>query len=99
MLTIRNKSSKISPGGIVTLPLSARKALNMEPKKGARVTIAVAGGTVVLQLTSDRAGSRVSPRGQMEMVGEARKILEAGRGRHYWLEADDAAKRVVLHPY
>ena len=61
MLTIKNRSCKISPGGVITLPLSARKSLGMEPKKGARVTVAVDDGTIILHLTSDRAGARVSP--------------------------------------
>jgi len=99
MLTIKNRSSKISPGGVVTLPLGARKALGMEPKKGARVTVSVDGRAVVLHVTSDRAGSRVSPGGQMEMVGEARRLLETGEARHFWLEADDEHRRVALHPY
>ncbi|MDB5692652.1 MAG: AbrB/MazE/SpoVT family DNA-binding protein [Alphaproteobacteria bacterium] len=99
MLTVKNRSSKISPGGVVTLPLSARKALGMEPKIGARVTVAVDNRTVVLHLTSDRAGARVSPRGQMEMIGEARRLLEEGEARHFWLEADDERREVALHPY
>jgi hypothetical protein len=98
-VTVKNKSSKISPGGIVSLPLSARKALGMERGKGARVTVAISAGAVVLQPTSERAGSRVSPRGQMEIVGEARRLLQAGEARHYWLEADDARRSVALHPY
>ena len=99
MLIVKNRSSKISPGGIVTLPLSARKALGMEPKQGARVTVAVDGHAVLLQLTSHRAGVRISPRGQMELIGEARQLLEAGEARHFWLEADDERHRVALHPY
>jgi hypothetical protein len=59
MLTIKNRSSKISPGGVVTLPLSARRA----------------------------------------MVGEARRLLETGEARHFWLEADDEHRRVALNPY
>ncbi|MBD8546792.1 hypothetical protein [Sphingomonas sp. CFBP 8760] len=99
MVTIRNRSLKISPGGVVSLPLSARKTLGMAPKQGARVTVAVAGGAVTLQPTSERAGVRVSPRGQMELVGEARSLLEAGEARHFWLDADDERQQVVLHPY
>lgn len=99
MLTVKNRSSKISPGGVITLPLSARKALGMEPRKGTRVTVAVAGGSVILHLASDRAGARVSPQGQMEVVGEARQLLEAGKARHFWLQADDAGRSVALHPY
>lgn len=43
--------------------------------------------------------SKVSPGGQMEMIGEARRLIETGEARHFWLEADDEHRRVVLHPY
>ena len=39
------------------------------------------------------------PRGQMEMIGEARRLMEAGEARHYWLKADDEQHKVALHPY
>jgi bifunctional DNA-binding transcriptional regulator/antitoxin component of YhaV-PrlF toxin-antitoxin module len=98
-LIIRNRSSKISPGGVITLPLSARRALGMTPKLGVRVTVAVEEDCVILHPTSDQAGSRVSPKGQIEVVGNARRLLEQGVARHYWLEVNDAQKRVALHPY
>lgn len=98
-LTVKNRSSKISPGGIVTLPLSARKALRMTPGEGARVTIATDGESVTLEPTTDQAGARVSPHGQMEVVGKAKSVLEQGAARHYWLELDDEQQRVTLHPY
>ena len=68
-LTVKNRRSNISPGGIVTRPLSARKALQMTPGKGMRVTIATDGENVALQPTTDQAGARVSPKGQLELIG------------------------------
>ena len=99
MIVIKNRSCKISPGGIITLPLGARKTLGMVPKNGIRVTVAIEGNAVVLRPTIDCAGSRVSPKGQMEMVGSAQTILKTGEARHYWLELHDESQRVILHPY
>jgi bifunctional DNA-binding transcriptional regulator/antitoxin component of YhaV-PrlF toxin-antitoxin module len=96
---IKNKREKISPGGVLTLPVAARKTLGMTPKKGSRVSVAVDGGAVWLQPAGDDGGFRVSPRGQIELRGDAREILEGGLQRHYWLELDDASQRIVLHPY
>ena len=47
-MTIKNTRTKVSPGGVITLPVSARKALGMKPKTGSRVTVAVKGNTVLL---------------------------------------------------
>jgi bifunctional DNA-binding transcriptional regulator/antitoxin component of YhaV-PrlF toxin-antitoxin module len=98
-LTVKNRSNKVSPGGVITLPLSARKALGMEPRQGARVTVAAEGDAITLKPTSDRAGTRVSPAGQMELVGDARAILTRGGNSNYWLELDDATRQVILHSY
>lgn len=98
-MIVRNRSLKISPGGVVTLPVSARKTLRMEPKRGARVTVALDGGRVLLRATTEKAGTRISPKGQMEMVGTARELLEQGEKRHYWLELDDAAGEVAMVPF
>lgn len=98
-MTIKNRSSKISPSGVLTLPLSARKALAMHPGKGCRVTVALAPDGVALRPTSDQAGVRVSPKGQMELVGEPRALLESAVARHYWLDLDDEKQTVVLRPY
>lgn len=98
-LTIKNRSSKISPGGVVTLPLSARKTLRMTPGKGTRVTMAQDKGCVWLRPCGEQGGTRISPKGQMELVGEPRLLLEAGAARHYWLELDDDSQTVALRPY
>jgi len=96
---VKNRRSKISPGGIVTLPVSARRALGLEAGKGARVTAAVEDRSVVLRRTAEVAGIRLSPGGQAELVGDARRVLGSGIGRHYWFEIDDEKHQVALHPY
>ena len=98
-MTIRNRSSKVSPGGVITLPLAARRTLRMEIGKGARVTVAVVQGCVELRPAETSAGIRVSPKGQMELLGEPRAMLERGVLRHFWLEMDDEKRSVSLHPY
>jgi bifunctional DNA-binding transcriptional regulator/antitoxin component of YhaV-PrlF toxin-antitoxin module len=97
--TFRNKSLKISPGGIVTLPVSARRTLGMAPKAGSRVTVAVDAGRVILKPTSEQAGTRISPKGQMELVGVARDVLANGDKRHFWMELDDGTHEVALLPF
>lgn len=97
--TVRNRSLKMSPGGLVTLPVSARKTLRMLPKQGARVTIAVSDGRVLLKPTSDHAGTRISPSGQMELVGSARDVLASAEKRHFWMQLDDAQQEVALFPF
>lgn len=96
---IRNRRLKMSPGGIITLPVSARKALRMEKGKGRRVTVAFEKATVILEPASDTGGFRVSPKGQLELQGEARMALTTGVGRHYWLELNDETGRVCINPY
>lgn len=98
-LTIKNTRSKVSPGGVITLPVSARKALGMKPKVGSRVTVAIKGNTVMLAPATADGGFRVSPSGQMEVRGDALKILEGGKARHYYLEVDDETQTVALHPW
>lgn len=97
-MTINNRRLKISPGGMVTLPVAARRALGMQPKVGARATVAVDGNSVVLAPAGEDGGLRVSPRGQIELRGDALNILASGKARHFWLELDDERATVVLHP-
>jgi hypothetical protein len=89
----------VSPGGIITLPVAARKALRMVKGEGARVTVAVDKGAVSLALAGKTGGFRVSPGGQLELRGDARAALDAGTKRHYWIELQDAKGQVRLHPY
>ncbi len=96
---VKNKRLKVSPGGIVTLPVAARKALGMEKGTGTRVTVCVDEGIVTVASSGESGGFRVSPGGQLELRAEARSALEAGTGRHYWIELLDANRQVRLHPY
>lgn len=98
-LVVKNRSSKISPNGVLTLPLSARKALAMEPGKGCRVTVAMISGGVSLSRSSNQSGIRVSPKGQMELIGDPRALLNQAVARHFWLEISDEQRTVVLYPY
>jgi hypothetical protein len=98
-MTIKNRSLKISPGGIVTLSLAARKTLRMEPGKGCRVTVAMGNHCVSLKPTGEQGGTRVSAKGQIELAGEPRTLLESGVERHYWLQIDDDKQIVELHPF
>ena len=55
--TVRNRSLKMSPGGVITLPVSARKTLGMTRQHGVRVTIAVKERSLLLRPASDQAGT------------------------------------------
>jgi bifunctional DNA-binding transcriptional regulator/antitoxin component of YhaV-PrlF toxin-antitoxin module len=96
---VKNRRLKVSPGGIVTLPVAARKALGLAKGQGARVTVAVSDGIVSLTTTGDNGGFRVSPGGQLELRAEARAALDRGTKRHYWIELLDKKSSVRLHPY
>lgn len=98
-MVVKNRRLKMSPGGIITLPPAARKALGMEKKQGCRVTVAVNNNAVQLVQTNKTGGFRVSPKGQLELRGEARTALESGIERHYWLELDDLKKNIKLRPF
>jgi hypothetical protein len=96
---VMNRRLKMSPGGIITLPVAARKSLGMAKAEGARVTVAVNEQSVTLALAGDKGGFRVSAAGQLELGGEAKAVLESGVQRHYWIKLDDAQKQVTLLPY
>jgi hypothetical protein len=96
---VKNRRLKISPGGIITLPVAARKSLRMIKGVGTRVTVAIDDGVVSLALYGSNGGFRVSPRGQLELRGDARALLETGVSRHYWIELRDAEEQVKLHPW
>ena len=95
---VRNRRLKMSPGGLITLPVAARKALRMVKGEGARVTASVRDGAIVLESGGDTGGFRVSPGGQLELRGEAQSVLRGGVKRHYWIELNDEAGRIVLRP-
>ncbi|HEX7168531.1 MAG TPA: hypothetical protein VF230_16235 [Acidimicrobiales bacterium] len=96
---VKNRRLKVSPGGVVTLPVAARKALGMVQGEGAKVTVAVEKEAVNVALTTDTGGFRVSRGGQLELRGEAREVLESGEARHYWIDLDDEGRRITLHPF
>lgn len=98
-ITVKNRRLKMSPGGIVTLPVSARKALKMDQGKGANVMIAVKNNVVMLTPSTRSGGFRVSPKGQLELRGEARSALSSGTNRHFWLDANDKSATVALNPF
>jgi len=98
-MNVKNTRSKVSPGGVITLPVSARKALGMKPGVGARVTVSIRADSVLLAQATTDGGFRVSPKGQMEVRGDALKVLEGGKERHYYLELDDERQTVALHPF
>lgn len=96
---VKNKRLKVSPGGIITLPVAARKALRMAKGEGTRVTVSVDHGAVTLGSAGEKGGFRVSPGGQLELRAEARSVLDSGVKRHYWIELQDASGQIRLHPY
>lgn len=96
---VKNRRLKMSPGGIVTLPVAARKSLRMEKGQGARVTVAVEDGVVLLAPAGEKGGFRVSAGGQLELRQEARAALERGTAKHYWIELLDDKGEVRLHPF
>lgn len=98
-IIVKNRRLKMSPGGIVTLPVSARKTLKMAKDAGGQVTIAVEKNSVVLAPANKTGGFRVSPQGQLELRGDARELLTTGTGRHFWVELDDDATKVKLNPF
>lgn len=98
-LTLKNRSLKVSPGGIITLPVSARKTLKMQPGEGRRVAVAIEGDKIAITPVIGHGGFRISAKGMMELQGEPRAILESGTNRHYWLELIDENEVVFLHPY
>ena len=98
-LVIKNRRQKVSPGGIITLPVSARKALGLKKGEGGSLSVAVDEKGVVLAPTGKDGGFFVSPKGQFLLRGDALKVVAAHESRHYWFEADDESRRVTLHPY
>lgn len=96
---VKNRRLKMSPGGIVTLPVAARKSLRMTKGEGAKVTVTVENGVVTLTQAGKSGGFNVSRGGQLELRQQAREALQRGTGRHYWVELLDDKGQVKLHPF
>ena len=96
---VKNRRLKMSPGGIVTLPVAARKSLRMAKGDGTRVTVAIESGAVTLASAGSAGGFRVSAEGQLELREEAMAILQRGQGRHFWIELIDDKGQIKLHPF
>lgn len=99
-LSIKNKRLKMSPGGLITLPVSARRTLGMKPGQGCQVSVQVNRSTIVI--TPEAKGQpafRVSQRGMMSLAGDAERLLNKADKRHYWLELNDQKQTVALHPF
>ncbi|WP_428738255.1 hypothetical protein [Sulfurimonas sp.] len=96
---VKNRRLKMSPGGMITLPVSARKALQMEKGEGGRVTISIENGSIKMSPTEKTGGFRVSPKGQLQLRGDARDILATkSNNQHYWIELQDGLS-VTLKPF
>jgi len=100
MIIVKNKRLKMSPSGIVTLPVSARRALGMIPKASAIVSVhTTMEGISISPVNNGESGSKVSPRGNLFLDQRSRAVLAKGIKRHYWLAADDQKRNVILHPF
>ena len=100
-LQVKNKRLKISPKGVITLPVSARKSLGMEVGQGSQVSVNVDNKCVTLSSNYSNKDKtwRISKGGVMTLRADAKALLERGKSRHYWLDLDDKNKQVKLMPY
>lgn len=101
MLEVKNRRLKMSPGGMVSLPVSARRALGMTPNQGAIIGIRAKDDGVLLMGSPTNVTERVSvsKRGQALLTGDARAYLSKALKRHYWLQLDDAQRTASLKTY
>jgi hypothetical protein len=99
--TVKNKRLKMSPGGVVDLPVAARKALGLEKGKGGRVTVEAdeGGVTIATPKTEDAQAWRISPKGMMVLRERPYEVLASAPGRHYWVELHDDDRSVRLVPF
>ena len=100
-MIIKNKRMKMSPSGIITLTVAARKALGMKKNEPDQVSVAVEDNCVVINGNVDTSARswRISRSGQMELAGEAKEILLKSENRHYWLELNDEKQEARLKPF
>lgn len=100
-LTIKNKRMKMSPGGVITLTVAARKALGMKVNEPEKVAVNVEDNTIVISKNKNVAANdyHISKKGQMVLNGAAKELLLKSKNRHYWLKLDDARQQASLVPY
>jgi hypothetical protein len=99
MLEIKNKRLKMSPGGVVSLPVAARKALGM--KRGVSANVGIKSGqegvTLIGKPDHGCESIRISKRGQVvALTGEAQSYLGRAMKRHYWIQLDDDQRTATL---
>ena len=97
---VKNKRLKMSPGGIISLPVSARKALGMQVNQGTQLNVVVGTDHVLISGEPNRPENslRVSKKGLLELPADAKAILSK-RNKYYWLELDDKNKSAKLRPF
>jgi len=98
---VKNKRLKMSPAGVISLPVAARKALGMTPGASAVVGITAKSDGIALvgSPTKEAATLRISKRGQAVLPEAGRACLNKAQKRHYWVELKDAERIAVLRPY
>jgi hypothetical protein len=100
-MIIKNKRLKMSPGGVITLTVAARKALGMKLNTPEQVAVNIANNSVVISKNRNVAENkyRISKKGQMVLAGEAKELLLRSKDRHYWLKLDDKKNEACLVPF
>jgi len=100
-ITIKNKRSKMSPNGVITLSVAARKALGMKVNEPGQIKISSDKKSVVLSASSSKSKKtfRVSKKGITSLKGDEKELLLKNEKRHYWMQIDDTNKEVRLLPY
>lgn len=99
-LTIKNKSLKMSPGGLISLSVAARKGLGMSKGRPGRIGISCDGKAIVLNGSADKKDAfYVSSKGLTVLRGKEKELLDNADKRHYWMEINDDRKEVTIHPF
>ena len=100
-LSVKNKRLKMSPNGLITLPVSARRALGIERGENGRYRISSDGKSITLT-SKPKTGEtfyKVSSKGMVTLKGQPKELLLNSKGRHYWIKVDDSKKEVKLMPF
>ncbi len=99
-LTIKNKKLKMSPGGLISLSVAARKGLGMTKGCSGRIGISCDGKTILLKGDVEKKDAfRVSSKGLIVLRGKEKELLNNAEKRHYWMEINDNKKEVRIYPF